>query len=229
MRTFLNEAGNEYIDNEFGKVPPLDMSFMGKEKKREKKNRPLYRWVSIAAAIVIIIGGSAVFQMANSQSEAYGNWGIIHRLIETISGGIATDEEEITDTPVDTIIIENESRIEEGKRVFEYLYIPEYIPEEFDFKSLTIDNYGTGTGFSGYTYIKEDSETLISIEQMYVSSGNVKYSSNNNGELIEFEDKLIYVVDGEQSVEVYTDNGMIVISGDISQDEKVKIAKNLEL
>ena len=109
------------------------------------------------------------------------------------------------------------------------MYIPEYIPEEFDFKSLTIDNYGTGTVFSGYTYIKEDSETLISIEQMYVSSGNVKYSSNNNGELIEFEDKLIYVVDGEQSVEVYTDNGMIVISGDISQDEKVKIAKNLEL
>ena len=57
---------------------------------------------------------------------------------------------------------------------------------------------------------------------------NVQYDSFNSGEGIELADRLIRIMESDESVEVYSKRGLVVVYGDVTQDEMLKVAKQLQ-
>ena len=230
-RRFFSEAADEYSREKFDAPKPLDLSFLSANQKveprKQKRRIVMKRWVAIAATVAVILGGVTVFQMSTSQNQAYADWGILHRLIERIAGGITTDEDDALEEVVSKLTITNEAKLDEGKKEFTNLFIPNYITQGFYFKSLEIERFGTGSVTAKYVYAKEESTDYYNIEQTYMPSGTIKYESHNSGETIKMDDRIIRLIQSGDSVEVYTEKGIVVIYGTILQTEMLEIAKGL--
>lgn len=61
----------------------------------------------------------------------------------------------------------------------------------------------------------------------FTENGNATYGSNSRGEMIELEDRTIVPFKDKMSVEMYKEKGIMMISGDMSQEEMIRIAKRL--
>ena len=229
-RAFFKEAAEEYCRENFQSPPPLDLSFIStaENKRKNKIGKAVNRWVAIAATVVIVIGGTAIFEAVTYQNQAYGDWGILHRLINTLMGGIVTDNDVNQNELGTKLTITAENKIQEGKKEFSQLYIPTYIPEKYIFYSLEIERFGTGTIYAIYEYRNGEYDRILRIEQTYMPDMNVQYDSFNSGEGIELADRLIRIMESDESVEVYSKRGLVVVYGDVTQDEMLKVAKQLQ-
>ena len=61
----------------------------------------------------------------------------------------------------------------------------------------------------------------------FTENGNATYSSNSQGEMIELRDRTIVPSKDKISVEMYMEEGIMMISGDMCQEEMIRIAKGL--
>ena len=220
----FRQAEKEYSDQTYGEIPPLDKSFMNAKKSDDKSSkRRRYSLIATAAALMICIV-TAVHPMIGNDA-AYGDKGILHRLFGS-DMGIGTDEQDGTDQERECKVeIDDLKNIEEAKDLCRDLYVPEYLPEGFELKSLVVEKSGTGTVFADYTFKKLEKEVIIGM--CFMEGNNTAYSSNSQGEMIRLDDRTIVPVEGKAIVEVYTEDGTMMISGDVIQEEMIRIAKGL--
>ncbi len=67
----------------------------------------------------------------------------------------------------------------------------------------------------------------MNIGMSFMESDSATYGSNSRGEMIELEDRTIVPSKDKMSVEMYMEEGIMMISGDMSQEEMIRIAKRL--
>lgn len=227
-RNLFQKAADAYYEDNFNPPPPFEFRSIEKSKKN-RSSLNFKRFVVLAATVVFLVGGSLSVGTLIAPAEAYGNWGILHRLVESVVGGLSTDDDPAPNEIVSSRYISVEEKIDEGKELFEFLYVPSYIPEQYEFEELTVDRFGTGAVVSKYVYCSIDGKGEICITQSFLPNDDFEYTSYNSGDVIEFNDRIIRVMESEESVEIYTNYGILVVFGDISTEEMILIAEKMNL
>ncbi len=220
---FFRQAEKEYSDQTYGEIPPLDKSFMNTKKSDDKSSkRRRYSLIAAAAALMICI--VTVVPPMIGGDAAYGDKGILHRLFGS-DMGIGTDEQDGTDQERECKVEINDlENIDEAKDLCKNLYVPEYLPEGFELESLVVEKTEAGVD-ADYTF--KNGEKELHIGMSFIENGNATYSSNSQGEMIELEDRIIVPSKDKMSVETYMEEGIMMISGDMSQEEMITVAKKL--
>ena len=215
------------------KEPNIDLSFLVDDNKKKRKHSKLLRVVSIAAVTIIVLLGANIALLSSDSMDAYGDKGILHRLYEGING-IFTDEDDSESTDVmETFETTDEKDIDKAKKFFPQLYIPEYIPSEYSFASLSIQ--GQQSGDYMWSYLYNNQGAVIEITGLYYgNSHDYIYQNQENDEMITLNDRKISVVwedtFEEYYVTVYTEDGTIDIGMHEYNDreELINIAKGLK-
>lgn len=220
---FFRQAEKVYLDQIYGEIPPLDKSFMNAKKYDDKSSkRRRYSLIAVAAALMICI--VTVVPPMFGGDAAYGDKGILHRLFGS-DMGIGTDEQDGTDQERECKVeITDLKNIEEAKDLCEDLYVPEYLPEGFELESLVVEKTEAGVD-ADYTF--KNGEKELNIGMSFMESDSVTYGSNNQGEMIRLKDRIIVPDRRKAVVEMYTEEGIMMISGDTTRDEMVKLARGL--
>lgn len=215
------------------KEPDIDLSFLTEDNKKMRKCSNMMRVASIVAVTIIVLLGGNIALLSSDSIDAYGDKGILHRIYKEIDG-IFTDKDETENTDVtDSFETTEENEIGKAKKFFDELYIPEYIPSEYFFKSLSIQRQQSGDCMWSYLYSNE--EDIIEITGLYYGSCNdFTYQSQKSDELITLPDRKISVAWSdtfeEYYVTIYTETGTVEIGmhGYNNKEELINIAKNLQ-
>lgn len=220
---FFRQAVEEAQKKEYGEIPQLDKSFMKQDASHDKSSRRK-RYSLIAVAAVAMICIVSVAQPLIGNNEAYGDKGVLHRLYDSVMG-IGTDEQDGNDKDRESRVEINDLKnIDEAKDLCEDLYVPEYLPEGFELESLVVEKTETGIN-ADYTF--KNGEKELNIGMSFMESDSATYHSNNRGEMIKLEDRVIIPAESKMLVEVYTEEGIMMLSGDLNQEEMIRIAKGL--
>lgn len=220
---FFRQAEQEYFDKTYGETPPLDKSFMETEKGKDKSSRRK-RYSLIAVAAVVMICIASIAQPLIGNNEAYGDKGILHRIYDSIMG-IDTDVQDGNNQERERRVEINDlENIDEAKDLCEKLYVPQYVPEGFELESLVVEKTKAGVDAD---YIFKNGEKELNIGMSFMESDSATYGSNNQGELIRLKDRIIVPDRRKAVVEMYTEEGIMMISGDTTRDEMVKLARGL--
>lgn len=213
------------------KEPNIDLSFLADDNKKKRKHSKLLRVASIAAVTIIVLLGANIALLSSDSMDAYGDKGILHRLYEGING-IFTDEDDSESTDVmETFETTDEKDIDKAKKFFPQLYIPEYIPSEYSFASLSIEKYYSGDVVCAYSYYAE--EKTLDILCLHNSDTDFDYETHKDGEIIELEDRTLYLawndVFEEYTLSVYLEDAVIDICMSESDDKETLIKIGTQL
>ena len=123
-------------------------------------------------------------------------------------------------------VIEEWEHVYDARKVYDDFLIPEYIPEGYEFKCLTIESLETGTYSFEYLYAKEENSLEI---EGHVSSENLNtYNAGSFSRTIKTEKGDLYFKDDEKKAIIQLVDGQIVsIWGGISNMEMLEIVMNL--
>ena len=229
-RNFIELAAKEYYADEIGPPPPLNRDFMKKDKVQTKRRRYLKRCSAIAAAVFLVLLAGATISMVTSNDTAYGDKGILHRLYQSVMG-IGTDQQDEESAGEYSDSFETNSMDDIDKAIAfsdGHLYVPEYIPAKYKLDILTIEKAGDNSITVAYTF--KNGNQSLQIGELY-TAGDEQISASGKGEMIHLKDRVVYVkedgTDEKTSIDVYTEDAVCAIGGDISKNEAIKIARNL--
>lgn len=227
---FMQRAAEEYYKDELGDIPPMDYNFMQLDKSVSKKRKITRRVVAIAGVVIFVFLCGNIISVSWLDAPAYGEKGLLHRIYQSIRG-IDTDEQnqvmenEILEEFEITSMADIDGAIDFSEGT---LYIPESIPEGYELELLSMKDMSLGDFTASYTF-KKGEEKLI-IAEVYSDRGE-EVSCTGDGELIKLDDRIIYFQDKDSEsnvyVNVYTEDALIQISGKISEEEAIEVAKNI--
>jgi len=165
--------------------------------------------------------------MATDSIDSYGEKGLLHR-IHMGENGIYTDEEQGEDKDVkSTYIITDFNQINELYDMFPDLYVPTYVPDGYEFKSLEINVYNSGDYVGEYSF----EGNSIKIHFVSLKDNDTRYFSGMDINDLILDDRIIHLsynkTANQYVAEVYFDTTVVEISGNISVDEMIDMSKNL--
>lgn len=212
--------------------PEIDYSFMDSSKeKKDRKQIFKSRFNKVAAIIIMVLLSMNIIMMATGAGVSYSEKGLLHRIYEG-ARGIFTDEDESEYVELDetgkTYTITSMNQITYAKQIWPDLYIPKYIPEGFILNELNIRADLSNRYYAIYNY--NDKESILKIVITTINN-NGEISSKKIDEYIKLDNRLIglyydslyemYVAD------IYFEDVIITITGNVSKNEIIEIAKNL--
>lgn len=212
-------------------APTDDLSFLYEEKNKKKEKRiKLDRFTKVAAIVVIMLLGMNLVMLAAGSNESYSEKGLLHRIFEG-TRGIFTDDEGTEfvkqDEMGETCEITDMSQINVAMKFWPDLYVPQYIPEGYELKSLTV----TKDYNNVYNAIYLFDNNGISLEIVAYSNKTGKYTSNTKGKTYEYIDRIINIYSNEANdcmiADVYFDSNYVSIRGQVSEKDLLHIALNL--
>lgn len=228
---------------EFGeyKIPEMDLSFLEDdcifdeseelpvpEKNEKKKHFHFSRFTKVAAIIVILLLSINILMLATDSTDSYGNRGIINKIV-----GVFTDDEGyIEDNEViKTYVITNEDEMFDMVTSFPELYVPNYLPNEFELNKLIVEFTASGDCRAKYKYVKGKKEEVLIGLSYAIDSMEVMYSADEY-EKIKLEDRIICIYQDVNNdgyvADVYFDDCVIDIVGLNNKNELIEIAKEIK-
>lgn len=225
----MNDTSREY------ETPDIDMSFLYDDTVvPETKTKHIFTRFNKVAAIVIaaLLGLNAVLLISDS-SEVYSEKGLLHR-IYVGARGIFTDEDPSQFVEMDetgaVFIVNDMKNIDEAKEFCEDLYIPQYIPEGYEFIELNISKDLEDNCKAEYLY--RNNHLKFSIIYFNYDNSNGRHLSNLSEVVVEDEDRIINIYNDRKNdmmaADIYLDEKYISVYGDLSEEEIINIARNMK-
>ncbi len=229
-------------------VPEFDLSFLDEEPELDAEEpdavreevsvspaktgkRRFSRFTKVAAVVIIFLLCTNIFLLGKDSSESYGDKGILHRLYQGVTGLFTDSEEETEASDVEeALTVQEEKDLANAKEFLPELYVPTYMPEGYEFEKLTIEKYYSGDRQATYSYKSGDNK--IEILLYYLKNNSIGYQWQEEGQLIELEDRKILVSEDTVSdipwISVYTELCNMDISGSKDESELIAVAKGMQ-
>lgn len=217
-----DESGN-YL------TPYIDTGFLFEERRPANKVRKqAFSFNKVAAIIIITLLSVNTVMLATGSNESYGDGGLLHRIYEG-ARGIFTDEDPAefieTDEMGDVFIINDFAQINEAKRFWPGLYVPEYIPEGYELKELKVCKDVDEVYFAEYDYESNKGKLEINVVSMIDFD---KTNSINNGDFYEYKDREVNIyLDLMNSCyvsDVYFNDAIVSIYGDCLREDLLEVS-----
>lgn len=154
----MQEAGELYARKR-DDAPEFDHDFL-KTLKQNKRRRRYKRAVQAVAMFMVILTGGLSFGIWMNADGAYGGRRLVHKYVNIIEPFNIEYRQSKDGHTIESAIITDESQIKDAKEFAEILYVPHYIPEEYQFRSLTIEKDADYIVLD-YLYVDENKEKLL--------------------------------------------------------------------
>lgn len=214
--------------------PSDDLSFLYENKEEQKSPKIRFsRFGKVAAIVIAVLLGMNVVMLATDSGECYSEKGLLHRIYEG-ARGIFTDEDGSKYVTGDDKFVTYEfnsiEQFVDAKEIWNDLYIPGYIPDYYILYNLKIvcDNQENYSAKYVFCYGEEN----LIIQLFMYDDKKGRNSSDNNGQLFTFNDRVInlYYDDYYKNnvIDIYLDDIMICVYGNLEIDELLKIGENMK-
>lgn len=218
------------------KTPYIDLSFLEEEYTTavEMPDKKRFSFANhfnnIAAILVILLLGGNMIMMATDSNESYGDKGLLHRLSNTITGVVTDGDNPVgTDELIEEHVITSYENMNKIFDIFPHLYVPQYIPELYEFQKLSIKCFKSRDYIANYEYVNEEDTLHIGIT--YNEDDMKKVYSVDMMDVIKLDDRIIYLycdVDNDTYIaDLYLEDCLIEISGLKEQNETKNVALNI--
>ena len=215
--------------NEKGK-PETSLSPSSMEKREHRKKARIRRaQIAIAALLIFVLSSLMALNMAEQNTLA-----LAHPL-ETIQHFLRGDRELSApssggrEEKSQTVRITDPENIDEALRLMPQLYLPEYVPEGWEMKSLEVRKKPNDSCFAEYIF--ENTKH----EKMTINENDGENAVNNlmdYNELIKLNEKSIYYYlnsDLQEQFAAFLENRVLVqINSIIEKEELLKIAAHMK-
>ena len=215
--------------NEKGK-PETSLSPSSMEKREHRKKARIRRaQIAIAALLIFVLSSLMALNMNEQNTLA-----LVHPL-ETIQHFLRGDRELSApssggrEEKSQTVRITDPENIDEALRLMPQLYIPEYLPEGWEMKSLEVTKKADGVGLAIFSYI--NTNNMITIDEFY---GINLINDLNTSEKIEISGRSYYYHENEDTGEgvlIFLEKeNLIQINSNsfLEKDEMLRIAEKME-
>lgn len=202
------------------------------EKIRDRKRQRVNRFLTSAAAVVLILVTGITVNVWFQADGAYGGKQFIKRCV-TIISPLDYDEKIDEDGQKTTIIsIDEEKHLDDAEEYFDGLKAARYIPKGYSFKQLTIQENPTSS-FVEYVY-NHDTDVALVIAFFYsddsededtVVMGELYLSPTSGKELYISEN----TATNEYCVIELTENYDCIVSGKGELKEGIRIIESIEV
>lgn len=230
MQDLLDGIRKEYPDfwAEEPKLPPN--CHAAKQIRKEKQIRRHRRGLIIAACFAaILLCSSAMAVFINSDAAYAMKFALEKKYYEVKGMVMATDTEKVNEDNSIAITITDESKIEEGKKLWEDLMIPGSMIEGYEFEELTISKYINEITTAEYIYTSAEHKLVITISSPQNESNDIVWLSSPNvlnGEVPYYiwKDEL----SGSACMKVLLDKVSVSICGFIEDRELIDIMNGMK-
>ncbi len=200
------------------------------EKIRDRKRQRVKRFLTSAAAVVLILVTGITVNVWFQADGAYGGKQFVKRCV-TIISPLDYDEKIDEDGQKTTIIsIDKEEHLDAAQEYFDGLKAARYIPKGYSFKQLTIQEYASSS-FVEYVYDNKNTPLVITFfysddseEEDSVVMGELYLSPTSGKELYISEN----TATNEYCVIELTENYDCIVSGKGKLEEGVRIIESIE-
>ncbi len=217
-------------------IPPPDFSFL-QEKEEKRRKRNFHRWTRVAVLVVVILTASGALALLTSD-------GMADSLKSRLGKFIYQFDKEIVMVPgsaeIDKDVLYSETSIEiddlenlDAARIFlKDLYVPSYVPEGYEFVTLSIFKQTRGDYQGTYEYVDEEGNSL---QLVFVSHDGLERSKErvrNAVMSLEMKDRILYICEEELPQQLMgvmiTDEVSLFLNSILPEEEIVKVLQNLE-
>lgn len=119
-----------------------------------------------------------------------------------------------------------------AKEINPKLLIPEYVPQEYEFENLVIENYVKNDFLCEYVFVSNSNNEILEIEELMIDGGIDSAMIEESIEKIQCKYGIIYVQNRENGTKIaiiQIDDGITVyITGKISNENLVDIVEKLK-
>lgn len=173
----LAKVLKDALAEEIGEIPKVSISVeelkaleAADRKKRARKRR--LRFVSIAAVVVIVCGAAVYMAWPKAAVPVDADKNTEQR-VEEKDGTVIINEGDVEGDSGEVAVTETDwDKVGELRKYVPNLYIPEYVPEGYEFKEATVSKYSDETYECEYVF--ENGKKQLTIVQMTKEEGDVQ-------------------------------------------------------
>lgn len=223
---FFHTAASKFYTKKYGTPKPLNRDFLNSIEKDYTKTRKGKKLIPLVLAILLICLfsiGTFLFE----SNETYADKGILHRIYKSILGIDMDEQDNNSERKSISVEITSMDDIKEARDLCENLYIPKYMPTGYKLKRLIVEKFSDTEISAKYTF-ENLGKKVFDVTLTYVTSSTISYGTNNDCQIIKLNDRTLFAYTDQEGVACLTEECMIIISGDISQNEMIKVAKYLQ-
>jgi len=213
-------------------MPDFEYLKTGGKSSRWKYRRGNPRLLTIVGFVVAVMAVSFIMTIATNSELVLAGKFQLNNLVFNVKNGISASNIHLNSSPAGKeLLIENEEQIPIGKDYLTELKTPGYIPDDYEFISLTITNNYKNDYDVTYIYINGSNDVLI-INQAKLADYNRDVNMFNIKEDFYIGDAHFFyassVTSEHNSITVITNNENTFISANFELDELSEIYKMYE-
>ena len=142
---------------------PLDLSFM---ERQERQRKPRLRGAQVAVACLLIFVVSSLLAVHLNDHRSLASGHPLEKILYYIKGGGYTTDPSSSgrEEKSQTVRVTDPEKIDAALRLMPQLYLPEYVPEGWEMKSLEVTKKTDGSCSAGFLYENEQKQSM-SIEE----------------------------------------------------------------
>lgn len=230
----LAKVLKDALAEEIGEIPKVSISVeelkaleAADRKKRARKRR--LRFVSIAAVVVIVCGAAVYMAWPKAAVPVDADKNTEQR-VEEKDGMVIINEGDVEGDSGEVAVTETDwNKVEELRKYVPSLYIPEYVPEGYEFKEVQVNRYSDDSYACEYLFTS-NGEKYVSITQAsYDASGSQTLFLDESNEKRTCNLGTIYIKKHQKGTSgiLIINRNKLSIFGDISTSELINIYDGL--
>lgn len=226
MEDIIKDATDRYLDSFPEKeITVSDLEDMVSRHDRKTRKRTV-RAAGFAALFIVVVAG--IFFISGGYFDVGADKNPKEQIVKddmvvSKDGGYGDDGGENVNIITDWAEIDEYSKVQ-----FEGILIPKYIPEEYEFKEMIIENEADTYM---YKYFFESKDSVLEIHEYYCSMDIASTEAMDNKNSIECSRGRIYKRNVDKTVKatIQLDDSMIIeIWSNLTDKDIIKIVENLE-
>lgn len=235
QRAVENEPENTgfYQELEYTQIDQDYLENLIEQKRKKKKGRSLRR-INIAAIILAFFVVSSAMVMVINEGAVSAVKGKLEKLVIREDHSLVLENEGLTkvsNVENKNVLIESWKDIGGARKMLPDLYIPNYIPETYEFQSLSINRNEKNKYWAAYQF-KDDAGGILCINQYKMgASEDLRLTVNDYDEVIEAGLAEVYIsysnFDDAIMATYLLEGNKFDISGNLTLEELEKIVVNL--
>lgn len=210
-----------------------DIKYVEPDFKDYKKRSPFFsvKNLSLAvAAALIIIMVSGLLSVSILNGTASASKFRIEQQLTKIKNNLTQEDEFQVGGDYISLKIDNMSQIEKAQKYFPKLFIPQNIPERFQFQSLEVKKTATGIYQASYLYLDKNGLSMSVNQETIREESSYSISIVNVSKELKTNEGTIYLSenpfgDGANASSYLKETEIIDVGGFLSIDEILKIYK----
>lgn len=224
------------VAEELGEIPEVSITIEElkalERADRKKRNRKKVKLVGVVAALLLVCGVAAHAALPDGLVAPVDADKNREQSVQEENGSVVINENGAEDEGITTYVEKSWDKVENMRKKFPELIIPDYVPDGYKFVELQVEHYVGVQYIPIYKYQKGDLELQIEEKVQQGQGENTSLLTGAERE-VKTEKGKCYILDDKRTnsliAELPLSGKSVSISGVISEEECIKIINGIDM